>query len=75
MPDLTDFSVTRNGTANMTVPTWTIRGKITGRQGLPDIDFTNGVSFPQILGTLTTAQQDRFVEMMVLSLIRARFDL
>lgn len=75
MPDFQQFSVTRSGTANLTVPTWAVEVKITdSKTGATVRDFTgaNALSFPQILGQLTAAQQDEFVAASMNWLIRKR---
>ena len=76
MPDLQNFSITRNGTVSLpNAPTWLISGQVCA-SGTPDVirDFTgaNAVSFPQVLGNLTAQQQDDFVAESVLSLLRKR---
>ena len=77
MPDLMDFSVTRAGSKSLTVPTWTIQGRLVDSQTQRTLhaDFTgaNSVSFPQIMGTLTNAQQDSLVEMLVRKLLEFKF--
>jgi hypothetical protein len=79
MPDLLEFSVTRIAPASMSVPRWTISGKIVDskNQGLVLQDFTGGntVTFPNVLGQLTNAQQDRLVEMIVRQILEFRFGL
>ncbi len=77
MPDLIQFSVVRSGTASLTVPVWTISGKLvdsaTQQTVLQDFTGGNSVSFPQVLGNLTNAQQDELVNELVLGLLRRRF--
>ncbi len=72
MADLWDFKVVRAGNVQLTVPTWTVSGKVVNRGGPPDVDFTagNSVSFPQVLGQLTVAQQDEFVTRAVYQLLQ-----
>lgn len=78
MADLRNFSVTRSGTARLTVPVWTISGQVVdvdrGESStvLRDFSGQNEVKFPQVLGQLTEAQQDRLVEMIVLFILEAR---
>lgn len=75
MADLINFQVVRAGNVQLTVPTWTISGRVIGRgDGLPEINFTGGnaISFPQVLGQLTTAQQDEWVQHVVLELLQKR---
>lgn len=77
MPDLWNFSATRSGNANLTVPTWAISGKVVNRGGgLAELDFSgaNALSFPQLLGQLTAAQQDNWVEFVVHDLVRRRLN-
>lgn len=74
MPDLTDFSIVRSGNTQLTVPTWTIKGKIVNdRSGTVLADFSSGVNFPQVLGQLTANQQDFVVEMIVRKILEFRF--
>ena len=79
MPDFQGFSIVRNGTASLpNAPTWNIQGKITDSQTgdvLHDFTGANTIKFPQVLGNLTNAQQDRFVQEVVQMLIRWRFGL
>jgi hypothetical protein len=72
MSDLVEFSVVRNGTANLTVPVWTIKGKVVD-DGRVSADFSAGINFPQVLGQLTNNQQDRLVEKIVRDIITYRF--
>jgi len=77
MPDLIEFSVVRSGTASLTVPVWTIAGKIvdskTQQTVIADFTGANTVKFPQVLGQLTNAQQDRLVEMIVRQILEFKF--
>ena len=77
MPDLQSFSVTRNGTVSLpAAPTWIIAGKITDSQTgavLQDFTGANAVNFPQVLGNLTNAQQDDFVQRVVIDILSKRF--
>ena len=77
MPDLLNFSIARAGSKSMTVPTWTISGQIvdSSDQTLVLRDFTgaNSVSFPQVLGNLTAAQQDEMIYRIVNWLLEKRF--
>lgn len=77
--DLQNFSVTRSGTVNLNnVPQWIIEGQITDSQtGAVLFDFTgaNSVKFPQVLGQLSNAKQNKFVEFAVLTLLKMRFGL
>jgi hypothetical protein len=78
VPDLQSFFVTRNGTVNLTVPQWTISFLVTdSKTGAVLFDRTgaNALSFPQVLGQLTAAQQDEFVNMVVVWLLRKRLGL
>jgi hypothetical protein len=78
MADLMQFSVTRNGTVSLpNAPTWRISGKIvdsaTQQTVLADFTGANVVNFPQVLGQLTNAQQDRLVEMIVRQILEFKF--
>lgn len=76
--DLQQFSITRAGTANLTVPVWTIAGKVTNsKTGAVIRDFTgaNVVSFPQVIGQLSAEQQDAFVQKVVTDLVFQRLGL
>lgn len=79
MPDLANFSVVRNGTVSLpAAPTWRISGLvIDSKTGAVLRDFTgaNAVDFPQVLGTLTQAQQDELVQSWVLAILSKRFGL
>ena len=78
MSDLQSFSVTRNGTVNLTVPQWTVAFQVTDSQtGAVQFDRTgvNALSFPQVLGQLTAAQQDEFVNRVISWLIGKRLGL
>lgn len=78
MPDFQNFSITRGNNANVNIPTWTISGRITNSQtGATIQDFTGGnvIRFPQVLGNLTTAQQNEFVSEVIQMLIRRRFNI
>lgn len=72
MPDYQQFSIARTGPQQMTVPTWSINLLVTdSKTGATIFNFTgaNALSFPQVLGTLTTAQQDEFVRRVMQMLI------
>lgn len=75
MPDFQDFAVTRNGTAQLTVPVWNVELRVTSsRTGETIRDFTgaNRLRFPHILAQLTEEQQDEFVRESLAWLIRKR---
>lgn len=60
MPDLSQFSITPNGTANVNVPRAIIAAKILDSgSGAVLSDFTgvNALNFPGVLSTLTAAQR------------------
>jgi hypothetical protein len=72
MPDFQQFAITRQANRNLNVPTWSVELLITDSQtGVVLRDFTgaNALSFPQILGQLTAAQQDEFVSRVIQMLI------
>lgn len=78
MPDLLNFQIVRNGTVSLpSAPTWKITGLVVDStdQSIVIRDFTgaNGVNFPQVLGQLTNAQQDDFVNKIVMDILQKRF--
>jgi hypothetical protein len=78
MPDLLDYSVTRIANAQLTVPRWSIAGRIVDSQdqSIEIQDFSGSpIIFPTVLGNLSAAQQDRWVEEVVRDLIYRRFGL
>jgi hypothetical protein len=76
MPDLINYSVTRLSNASLSVPRWQIQGQIvdsaTQQTVIQDITAAN-VVFPTVLGQLTSAQQDDWVNGVVQQLIFKRF--
>lgn len=78
MPDLLGYAVVRGANKQLTVPTWDVVGRIVDSRNqqvvLNDITAAN-VSFPQVLGNLTAAQQDDWVASVVQQLIFRRFNL
>ena len=77
MAQLQQYSVTRLSNAQLTVPRWNVEGILLDDAGVQVADFTgaNSVVFPTVLGNLTAAQQDRWVEQIVTELILKRFGL
>lgn len=77
MPDLLDYSVTRLSNATLSVPRWSVEGRIVDSQTQQTVieDFTgaNAVVFPSVLGNLSAAGQDRWVHQVVQDLIFKRF--
>lgn len=77
MADLLDFSITRLANASVSIPRWRVEGRIVDSQTQRDVvrDFTgaNAVTFPNVLGNLTAAQQDEWVQQVVTDLIFKRF--
>lgn len=77
MPDLVQFSVTRLSNATMSVPRWSVAGKVVDSETQKTVirDFTgaNAVIFPNVLGQLVAAQQDDWVQRVVLELVYDRF--
>lgn len=78
MPDLVNYSVTRLANAQITTPRWQIQGQIvdskTQQTVIQDITAAS-IIFPNVLGSLTTAQQDQWVSEVVQNLIFRRFGL
>jgi hypothetical protein len=79
MPDLMNYSVTRLANASVSIPRWSIQGQIVdqdkgGHGVIADITAAN-VIFPNVLGNLTVAQQDSWVNDVVQQLIFKRFGL
>ena len=77
MPDLQKFTVTAIGSANISVPRFTISGQITNsRTGAVLRDFTgaNAITFPNVLGTLTAAQQIKVIDILAEALLRRIFE-
>ena len=77
MAQLQQYSVTRMANAQLTVPRWNIEGILLNDAQVQVADFTgaNSIVFPTVLGNLTAAQQDRWVEHVVTELILKRFGL
>lgn len=77
MPDLVQFSITRLANASLSVPRWSVAGKIvdskTQQQTLADFTGANAIIFPTVLGNLTTAQQDDWVAQVIGDLLHKRF--
>jgi hypothetical protein len=77
MADFVQFSITRLANANLSVPRWTVSGKVVDSKTQQTVlrDFTGGnvVTFPTILGQLTAAQQDTFVERIIGQMIFERY--
>jgi hypothetical protein len=77
MPDLVQFSITRLANASVSIPRWTVAGRIvdskTQQTVLQDFTGANAVTFPNVLGNLTAAQQDDFVQHVVLEILQKRF--
>lgn len=78
MPDLSNYTVTRLANASITTPRWAIAGQIvdskTQQTVIQDITAAN-IIFPNVLGSLTNAQQDEWVNGVVQQLIFKRFGL
>jgi hypothetical protein len=78
MADLRNFAITRLSNQNINAPRWQISGQVVevdrGADSVVLRDFSgaNSVTFPQVLGTLTNAQQDKLVEMIVMYLLEAK---
>ena len=77
MPDLMEFSVTRISNASVSLPRWTIAGKLVSSQDHSQVikDFTgaNAVTFPQVLSSLTAAERDELVRDITMWLLQKRF--
>jgi hypothetical protein len=80
VPDLLAFQVVRNGTVSLpNAPTWKVSGQIVDSTDQTKVlaDFTGGnaVNFPQVLGQLTAAQMDAFVNDAIMDILSKRFGL
>ena len=77
MPDLVEFSVTRISNASVSLPRWTIAGKLvdskTQQTVIADFTGVNAVTFPTVLTTLTAAERDEMVQMIVMWLLQKKF--
>lgn len=77
MPDLLDFKLTRLSAVSVTVPRWQVEGRIvdsaTQQDTLADFTGANAVVFPTVLGQLTQAKRDEWVQKVVTDLIYERF--
>jgi anaerobic glycerol-3-phosphate dehydrogenase len=73
--DLANFSIRRNGSANMNMPRWIIEcDVIHSRTGalIRSFQGANAINFPAVLGQLTAEQRDELIEMLVLRMIEMR---
>lgn len=73
--DFQQFAIARIAPASMTVPRWTIGLLVTdAKTGAVLRDFTgaNALTFPNVLGQLTNAEQDELVERIVQFLVLKR---
>lgn len=72
-----NYSVTRLANASLSVPRWSVEGRIVDSQTQQTViqDFTgaNAVLFPNVLGNLSNAKQNQWVEEVVRDLIFRRF--
>lgn len=78
MPDLVNYSVTRLANASLLVPRWQINGQIvdSNNHAIVVQDLTAAsIIFPNVLGNLSNAAQDKWVNDVVLDLIYRRFGL
>ena len=77
MADVVQFTITRAGTKNVSVPTWTISGRLvdsrTQQSTVADFSGANTLSFPQVLSQLTSAQQDAVVASMINLILQLKF--
>ncbi len=74
MPDYTDFVVSKQAASSITMPTWRIELRVVNADGTVLRDFTgaNALTFPNVLSTLTTAEQQDLVERIAHELIQRR---
>lgn len=72
MPDLQNFSITPQASANINVPRATIAAQVTD-SGTGEVlsDFTGGnaLQFPSILTTLTATQRRDLIDLIATTLI------
>jgi len=65
VPDLVDFTVTPIANATISVPRWTISGKVVNSKNQATViqDFTgvNALTFPNVLSNLTAAERDELL--------------
>lgn len=68
MPDLQNFSITRNGSVSASIPQFTIKCDVTDSTTGMLIKSLSG-TFPQSLSTFTTAQIEQAFRDMILQLL------
>jgi hypothetical protein len=77
MADLLDYQIVRGSNLSVTVPRYTVSGRIvdSGNQANVRQDFTgaNALVFPTVLASLTAAELDEFITMMMNWILRKRF--
>lgn len=77
MADLVNFTITKLANANVSVPRWTLSGRLvdskTQQTVLADFTGANTVAFPGVLASLTAAQQDELIGLIVNWLLAKRF--
>lgn len=76
MPDLVNYSITRLANAQITAPQFRVDGQVVDSKTQKTViaDLTaNNIIFPNVLGSLTTAQQDAWVADVMRDLIYRRF--
>jgi hypothetical protein len=76
MADLIEFTVTRGASIQVTIPQYTISGKVvdseTQETVLADFSGANAIQFPQILGQATQAQLEALLNLIVRAIITAK---
>ena len=77
MPDLLNHKITRLANVSVSLPRWQIEGTLvdsqTQTQVLADFTGANAIVFPQILTTLTVADREEMVQMLVQWVLQKKY--